>query len=368
MVNWEGRQEKDFSSIRKVRVIEMNNEKIKCVVWDLDNTLWDGVLAETNHVELKRNVTEIIKELDRRGILQSISSKNEHDLAMEKLRKFGLEEYFLYPQINWNSKAKAIDTIAASFNFNSNTFAFIDDQKFERDEVAFHHPEVLCIDAASVSVILDMDRFMPKYMTEDSKNRRILYMHDIVRNEKEQEYVGVKEEFLRTLNMRLVISKAKVEDLKRIEELTVRTHQLNSTGTIYSFDELSEMINLDNYIVLIAQMEDVYGTYGKIGLCVIEEKMDIWNVKLLLMSCRVMSKGVGSVLMDYVMKKAKSRGKHLLADFIPTDRNRIMYITYRFNGFKEISNCEGKIVFEADLSIDKEYPDYIIVMEDKAIS
>ncbi|MBP3325593.1 MAG: HAD-IIIC family phosphatase [Coprococcus sp.] len=342
----------------------MSGEKIKCVVWDLDNTLWDGILAETDDVKLKSNVTEIIKELDRRGILQSISSKNEYDIAMKKLRDYKLEKYFLYSQINWNSKAESIEKIATSFNFSLDAFAFVDDQQFERDEVSFQHPEVLCIDAVCMSEILEMDRFMPKYVTEDSKNRRLLYMHDIVRNEKEKDFIGPKEDFLRTLDMKFTISRAKVEDLKRVEELTVRTHQLNSTGTIYSFDELSEMIHSDNFMVLVAQLEDVYGTYGKIGLCVIEEKEDIWDIKLLLMSCRVMSKGVGSVLMNYIAKKAKKKNKRILADFISTDRNRIMYITYRFNGFKELSNDNGKITFEADLSIDKKYPNYITVIEE----
>lgn len=341
----------------------MSEEKIKCVVWDLDNTLWDGVLAETDNVKIKSNVIEIIKELDRRGILQSISSKNEYDIAIKKLKEYNLDEYFLYPQINWNSKAESIEKIATSFNFSLNTFALIDDQQFERDEVSFQHPEVMCIDAACINEFLDMDRLMPKYVTEDSKNRRMLYMHDIARNAKEEEFVGPKEDFLRTLDMKFTISRAKVEDLKRVEELTVRTHQLNSTGTIYSFDELSEMIHSDNFIVLVAQLEDVYGTYGKIGLCVIEQKEDIWDIKLLLMSCRVMSKGVGSVLMSYVMKEAKKRNKRVLADFVPTDRNRIMYITYKFNGFNELSNDNGKVTFEADLSIERKYPDYIEVVE-----
>lgn len=352
-MNWEERLELVFSSIRRDRVIEMSEEKIKCVVWDLDNTIWDGILAENDNVKLKSNVIEIIKELDRRGILQSISSKNEYDIAIKKLREYGLDEYFLYPQINWNSKAEAVEKIANSFNFALNAFAFVDDQQFERDEVSFQHPEVLCINVAHMDEILEMDRFMPKYVTEDSKNRRLLYMHDIVRNEKEQEFIEPKEDFLKTLDMKFTISRAKVEDLKRVEELTVRTHQLNSTGTIYSFDKLAEMIHSDDFIVLVAQLNDVYGNYGKIGICVIEEQDDIWYIRLLLMSCRVMSKGVGSVLMNYIAKEAKKKKKRVLADFVSTDRNRIMYITYKFNGFKELSNDNGKITFEADLSTDK---------------
>lgn len=348
--------------MEEVGVSSMGEVKVKCVVWDLDNTLWDGTLAESDAVTLKKNIADIVMELDRRGILQSISSKNEYAIAIEKLRDFNLEQYFLYNQINWNSKADSIEKIATSFNFSLDTFAFIDDQKFERDDVAFHHPEVLCIDAAYVNNILSMSQFMPTYVTEDSKNRRLLYMNDISRNKKEVEFKGPKEDFLKTLQMKFTITKANEEDLKRVEELTLRTHQLNSTGTIYSFEELTDIIHSEQYMVLVAQLEDVYGTYGKIGLCVLELKEEIY-IRLLLMSCRVISKGVGNVLMNYVQKVAKKQKKRILADFISTDRNRIMYITYKFNGFKEISNDANHIVLEADLDSEKTYPEYITVIE-----
>src|SRR5881296_3740569 len=91
-------------------------QSIKCVVWDLDNTLWEGVLLEDEQVVLRPQVPEIIKTLDSRGILQSIASRNDHAKAIDQLRAFGLDEYFLYPQINWNSKASSIQAIARSIN------------------------------------------------------------------------------------------------------------------------------------------------------------------------------------------------------------------------------------------------------------
>ncbi|URZ01271.1 HAD-IIIC family phosphatase [Clostridium felsineum] len=342
----------------------MDEIKVKCVVWDLDNTIWDGVLAETDNVVLKEEVVDIIKELDRRGILQSISSKNDYDVAMKKLKELNIDQYFLYPQIHWNSKADSVEKIATSFNFGIDTFAFVDDQIFEREEVKFTHPEVLCIDTAEISNILNMPPFMPRFVTDDSKNRRLLYMNDIRRNKIEEEFTGAKEEFLKTLGMKFTISRAKTNDLKRVEELTVRTHQLNSTGTIYSFEELQDMIESDKYEVLVAQLDDKYGSYGKIGICVLEKDLDLWHIKILLMSCRVMSKGVGTVMMNFLMKEAKKNNKRVLADFVQTDRNRIMYITYKFNGFKEVSNDSGHIVFEADLSSVKPYSEYIVVNEE----
>src|SRR5215472_782581 len=84
---------------------EKKKRAIKVVVWDLDNTLWDGVLLEDQAVTLRSGVIDVIKELDRRGILQSISSMNDHNTAMAKLEEFGIAEYFIYPQINWSAKS-----------------------------------------------------------------------------------------------------------------------------------------------------------------------------------------------------------------------------------------------------------------------
>ncbi len=337
----------------------MTRPKIKCVVWDLDNTVWDGVLIEDDHVQLKENVIAVIKELDKRGILQSISSKNDYDLAKEKLEEFGLWDYFIYPQISWNSKSEAVAQIAKSINIGIDTLGFVDDQPFEREEVLFSHPEVLCIDAEDVDKIPDMERMKPKFITNDSKNRRKMYQNDISRNQDEQKYTGTKEEFLTTLNMVFHIDKAKDEDLQRAEELTVRTNQLNSTGYIYSYDELKTFIEADDYEVYVAQLDDKFGTYGKIGLALVEKKDEVWDLKLLLMSCRVMSKGVGSVFMNFLINEAKKNNKMLQAQFIPTDRNRMMYVTYKFNGFKETIKDGDLVIFEADMTYERTIPDYV---------
>lgn len=337
----------------------MSSQKVKCVVWDLDNTIWKGTILEDKNVVLKEQAVKCIKEFDARGILQSISSKNDFELAKSKLEEFGLWEYFIYPKINWNSKSDSIAEIAKNINIGIDTLAFIDDQKFEREEVQFSHPEVYCIDAEEMDHILEYDKLIPKYITSDSKNRRQMYQNDIRRNAVEEEYKGTKEEFLRTLDMVLTVDYAKEEDLQRAEELTVRTHQLNSTGYIYSYDELKEFINSDSYIVLIARLSDKFGDYGTIGLSLIEKKDTIWELKLLLMSCRVMAKGVGNVLMNQIINEARKANVELHAQFVPTDRNRIMYITYKFNGFKEIRTTEELVVFSADMSYERTIPDYV---------
>lgn len=342
-----------------VLVAEPKVKAIKCVVWDLDNTIWDGILLEDQHVTLRPGVLETLETLDRRGILLSIASRNDHETALRKLEEFGLKHYFLYPQINWNTKSSSVRAIAKSLNISTDTFAFVDDQPFEREEVGFEIPDVLCIDAVKVAEMCAMPEMMPRFITEDSHQRRQLYLSDIERNTAEKEFIGSSERFLASLNMVFTIASAQEEDLRRAEELTVRTHQLNTTGYTYSYEELNAFRHSKSHKLLISGLEDKYGTYGKIGLTLVECQEDTWSVKLLLMSCRVMSRGVGSIMMNYLMSQAKAANVRLLAEFMPNDRNRMMYVTYKFGGFKEIAKQDKLVIFEADLARIQPFPTYV---------
>jgi FkbH-like protein len=337
----------------------MGKQSIKCVVWDLDNTVWDGVLLEDEAVTLRPAVVEILRVLDERGILHSIASRNDHETAMAKLRGFGIAEYFLYPQINWNSKASSVAQIARDINIGLDAVAFVDDQPFEREEVAFHHAQVLCVDSARLDGFLDRPELNPRFVTEDSKHRRRMYMADVRRNREEAEFVGPTEEFLATLGMVFTIAACRRDDLQRAEELTVRTHQLNTTGYTYSYEELEALAASPRHQLLISSLEDRHGTYGKIGLTLIECDPEVWTVKLLLMSCRVMSKGVGMIMIHHVLRLAKEAGVRLRAEFLSTDRNRQMLITYRFAGFKEVARNGDVAILENDFSALQPPPPYV---------
>jgi len=332
---------------------------VKCVVWDLDNTIWDGILLEDSEVRLRPAIPHILKTLDERGILQSIASRNDQAAAVAKLRELGLDEYFLYPQINWSSKAASVAQIAKDLNLALDAFAFVDDQPFEREEVAFSHPGVLCVDSADLESLLDRPEFNPRFITEDSRLRRRMYQADIRRNSEEAEFVGPKEDFLATLGMIFTIAPCREEDLKRAEELTVRTHQLNTTGYTYSYEELDALRRSPRHELLIASLEDRHGAYGKIGLSLVEKGPEIWTVKLLLMSCRVMSKGVGTIMIQQLLRRAKEAGVKLRAEFVSNDRNRQMLITYRFAGFKQVEKVGEVAVMENDFSALQPPPPYV---------
>ncbi|MDY6950343.1 MAG: HAD-IIIC family phosphatase [Thermodesulfobacteriota bacterium] len=353
---------------KRFRHSDDRKRSVKCVVWDLDNTIWNGVLLENDRLSLRENVRSIIKTLDNRGILQSIVSKNSLAAAMKKLSEFGLDEYFLHPQIGWNSKASSIKHIARSLNIGTDAMAFIDDQPFEREEVTFSFPEVLCVDAKDLDRLLDMPEMNPGLVSEDSKMRRSMYMSDLSRQSLEQAFDGPKEAFLASLHMVLTIFPAGQEDLLRAEELTVRTHQLNTTGYTYSYEELDRFRQSKEHILLMARLEDKFGPYGHIGLALVRCKREVWTIKLLLMSCRVMSRGIGSIILSQIMTMAKKKGVRLRAEYMENGRNRMMHITYRFAGFYEIERQGEQCLFENDLTNIQPFPDYVGVrIDDRSV-
>jgi FkbH-like protein len=177
----------------------------------------------------------------------------------------------------------------------------------------------------------------------------------------EESFRGPQEEFLSSLQLQLTIHRAEEADLQRAEELTVRTHQLNSTGYTYSYEELAELSRSENHLLLVAELTDIYGTYGKIGLALIELNAEIWTLKLLLMSCRVMSRGVGGVLLQQIIQFAMDRNAALQAEFKTTDRNRMMYMTFKFAGFMEKSKTGDLVLFEYAMNKAPTLPSYVQV-------
>lgn len=333
--------------------------RIKCVVWDLDNTVWDGVLLEDSAVTLRPGVVDHIKQLDAKGVLHSIASKNDHDAAWAKLEELGIAEYFLFPQINWNAKSESVKRISTAFNLGVDAFAFVDDQEFERAEVAHSLPTVTCVDALDLDDELAKPDYEPRFVTDESGLRRDMYRAQIARDGLQEDFVGTNDEFLASLDMTFTIEDARREDLQRAEELTVRTNQLNSTGRTYSYDELDELRESDEHLLLVATLTDKFGSYGKIGLALVEKQESVWHVRMMLMSCRVMSRGVGMVLLNHIMRLAKDAGVAVRADFVETGRNRMMQITYAFAGFREVGRYQGQLVLEADLDTLQPPPAYV---------
>jgi len=332
------------------------------LVWDLDNTLWNGNLAEGDEPTVLDTTRELIRRLDQRGILLSIASKNESRQALTQLRRLNLDAFFLVPQINWNPKSSSIKQIADALNLPTDSIAFVDDQPFEREEVQFHFPEVRVYPTSSLPQLGDLPEFTPTVTTMDASRRRLMYQQDIERQQAETVFQGTNEAFLKSLSMTASVRDATEGDLERLEELTQRTHQLNTTGILYTHSELKELLYAQDHKVWVVSLNDRFGSYGKIGLAVIQLSTNQWRIRLLLLSCRVISRGIGNAFINYIMQRAYSSNASLVADFKPTDRNRMMYITYKFAGFEDTSGdmqSPATQLLRCELQQAPDLPDYL---------
>lgn len=308
---------------------------VKCLVWDLDNTLWQGTILEDAEVVLPDGIRDVIVALDSRGVLQSIASKNDYDLAWGRLEKLGLAEYFVRPAIGWGRKSDSIKDIADELNFALTTIAFIDDQPTERAEVAYTHPDVRCYPAEDALKLPELPEFTPDVVTVDARRRREMYQAGFRRNAEKESFNGPDEDFLRSLDLVMAIKRADEDDLSRVEELTLRTSQMNATGVHYSDEVLRSLLTDEDNEVITVTLTDRFGPHGAVGVMLLEYHAAVWHLKLLATSCRVVTFGAGSVLLNWLVDQAAQAGVHLVADFRPTDRNRMMDIAYRFAGFAE---------------------------------
>ncbi|AGL16011.1 HAD family hydrolase [Actinoplanes sp. N902-109] len=306
---------------------------VKCLVWDLDNTVWNGTLLEDPGVDVLPGIREAIIELDSRGVLQSVASKNDHDMAWAHLEKLGLAEYFVHPQISWGPKSDAVKTIAERLNFAIDTIAFIDDLPTERAEVTYHHPEVRTYSHDQATALAGLPEFSPEVVTVDARRRREMYQAGFRRDAEKDTFKGADEDFLRSLDLVMAIKRADQDDLSRVEELTLRTSQMNATGVHYSDATLRQLLADPDHEVLTVTLSDRFGPHGAVGVILLRYHPEVWNLKLLATSCRVVTFGAGSVLLNWLIDQAAQAGAHLAADFRQTDRNRMMDIAYRFAGF-----------------------------------
>jgi FkbH-like protein len=331
----------DDAAARHLSVVPVG-KPVKLVVWDLDDTLWDGTLLEDAEVRLRPGVEETLRRLDAWGVLNSIASRNDPAAAMAMLRRLGLADYFLCPEIGWCAKSASVQAIATRLNIAADAILFVDDQAFERAEVSDRLPDVRVVDAVAPERLLSDPMIVPAVVTDEARRRRLAYQEEQARDAYEAAFEGPSEAFLHTLRMQLTLSLARPEDLHRAEELVTRTNQLNSTGTIFSFADLERLSADPRYLLVIAELHDRFGAYGKIGVALVQRRAHAWRLKLLLVSCRVLSRGIGPVLLNHLMARAQAEGADFEAELRDTGRNRPMQITYKFAGFREVAR-EGDV-------------------------
>jgi FkbH-like protein len=332
---------------------------LKCLVWDLDGTVWDGTLLEGGARSLRPGVADALRTLDGRGIVNSIASRNDESLAMRRLEELGVAELFVEPRIAWVPKSASVAAIGGALDIALDTVGFVDDDPFERDEVARAHPEVPLFDAADVASLVRRPELDPPVVTPEARRRRQMIRTATRRRRDEAEFEGTPEDFLHTLGMELTVRPAAAGDLLRAEELTTRTSQLNSTGRVLARERLAELAGSPDHLLVVADLEDVYGPYGTVGLALVERGDASWTLDLLVVSCRVIARGIGTVLLHHLVRRARADGAAMRARLIPTARNRPMQITFRMNGFGEVERDGAAQVLEHAGDVPAEPPPWI---------
>ncbi|MBI20989.1 MAG: hypothetical protein CL780_01920 [Chloroflexi bacterium] len=348
-----------------VRKRDAPSKKVKCVAWDLDNTLWEGILIESDpsKIFITSNVIETIKSLDQKGIIQTIVSKNDHDSVSEILKRNGLWDYFIYPAINWGQKSSNLKTIAKKINIDLNTFALIDDSHFERFEVNKQLPQVRTFSNQEINNLLTYPEFdLP--ITETSKIRRKSYMSQIKREKIQENFSGDYDDFLKSCKMKIEIFVPSTKEQKtRCFELFQRSNQLNLSGNKFSEEELNHILHNPNYLMIAINCSDKFGKYGIIGVINNKISEENWELTDFVLSCRVAQKKVEHHILEWLMILAKEKKKKIfIAKSVHTPKNEPLLKVFSDMKFKKNQNNHMLKNLE---NISKKYD--LITLEDKLL-
>jgi FkbH-like protein len=354
-----------FGIMDFVREVALRSKKpqsapqIKCVIWDLDNTLWDGTLVEDgpSNLRLKPGIREVIQELDRRGILLSVASKNNPAEAMDVLKSWNLAEFFLFPQISWNPKSESIASIIEQMNIGADSVLFVDDSPFELEQVRAILPEVRVLKAEQYKNLLSMPEFdVP--VTEESANRRQMYQVENNRRVIEKSFKQDYKAFLKHCDIRLSLSAMTDENLERVHELTQRTNQMNFSGNRYDRLRLTEILqspHLDTYVI---KCEDKFGSYGVVGFAIIDKLEP--RLTDLMFSCRIQAKRVEHAFLAHVVDKYTTPAQPTFyANYRQTPRNEPSGRVFTDMGFHESELLDG--VSHLDVTKDTVSSDDLII-------
>jgi len=313
----------------------------KCIVLDLDNTLWGGIIGEDGidgielgHTPTGKAFVEFQKELLslwNQGIILSINSKNNFDDAMKVIHEHPdmilREKHFASIQINWNDKAENMKQISNEANIGLDSFVFFDDDKLNQERIKHEFPEILTVNVSDdpsnfVPILKQINDFNVLHRTSEDSNRGEMYAQQRQRRNFENS-VSNLDEFLKQLDIKVKIKKANKFLTPRISQLTLKTNQFNLTTKRYQEEEIQKLSNNENFEVGCAQVLDKFGDNGITGVYIIEKNKNLWIIDTFLLSCRIIGRGIENAILTEIIKKAKQKGiVELRANFIPTSKNK----------------------------------------------
>ena len=328
---------------------------VKCIVFDLDNTIWNGTLDANDDVKLNENIGKHIKSAFEKGVVLAVASKNNYEQAYKKIVELGIEKYFYKFYISWDDKYKAIKDLAHKLNISVEHILFIDDSDIELSEALYYIPTLQVLNVKDIDLLkqyLNDDIVL----TDEAKNRNKIYK--ILEERKKKEKQMSKEEFLKYCNIKISIDIAKKEEFFRINELLSRTNQMNLNNKILTVEELNELSKNEVYTIFSIKMTDIFADYGIVGTTIIKESEDTIEIKYFAISCKVEGRNIGKNVIEYIKKIAKK--KNIEAKYIYNLKNEKLKALFVLNGFiLDDRNCycynfcKNKDIVQVNKEIDK---------------
>jgi FkbH-like protein len=313
----------------------------KCIVLDLDNTLWGGIIGEDgfNNIQLGPQspgnayveFQKYLLALNQRGIILAINSKNNSDDAIKVIREHSYmilrEENFACIKINWNDKVSNMKEISNELNIGLDSFVFFDDDPVNREFVKMALPQVTTIDLPQdpvqyTEILCSLNDFNVLNITIEDSNRSKMYVEQQKRIELQSNVLNL-DDFLKELEIKIIIKNVNESTIPRISQLTLKTNQFNLSTKRYREDEIRKFTMDDIYIVGCIQVEDKFGDNGITGAYVVrKDNKTEWTIDTFLLSCRVMGREVEKEMMGIIVQQAKKEGiLKLKSQYIETEKN-----------------------------------------------
>ena len=325
----------------------LKGRRAKCIVLDLDNTLWGGVIGEDGigGIELSttkegsryRDFQKRIKDIKEEGAILAVVSKNNMEDAMNGINNHPdmilREKDFVAIKANWEPKPVNIDELAKELNIGLDSFVFIDDNPIEREAVKTALPQVIVPefpkDTANFekfAIEIGRKYFPTLKLTKEDTQKTEQYRIEHKRSELKKEAPSI-EEYLKSLEMKLTIREITEEDIPRAAQLTQKTNQFNLTTRRYTESDIRRMKEDGNHKIWIGELEDKFGSYGKVILVIVrlEPKEQRAVIDTFLMSCRVMGRNVETEFLRHIEKSLKEEGiKEIIGEYIETPKNKVV--------------------------------------------
>ncbi|MBV8855151.1 MAG: HAD family hydrolase [Sinobacteraceae bacterium] len=327
---------------------------VKCVICDLDNTLWGGVVGDAGPLGIEigphgngepyYRLQQYLLSLHRRGILLAACSKNEQANAIAAFQQnpdmLLKAEHFTVFVANWDNKADNIRIIQQTLDIGFDSMVFLDDNPFERNLVRTFLPEVIVPElpedpADYVRALAELNLFETTAFSAEDTERAALYQREAQRRRARDSFTDVSE-YLRSLEMQITVERFPEHKISRIAQLFARSNQFNLTTHRYSeADCLQMMRDTVGCIPLCASLRDRFGDHGLI--CIVVARPDGAALQICdwLMSCRVLARGVEEYLMNHVVALARDRGlATVTGEYIPTSKNQMVEKFWARFGFE----------------------------------